>query len=94
MFIFVVLACVVSGLGFATYREVRAAALMRATDALERLGAIQSMTSMGGAATAALLPTTGADPDWCRYCPFYLPASTDLAAACNGAVKKTATPAA
>src|SRR6186997_2956139 len=36
VFIFVVLACVVTGLGFATYREVRAAALMRATDALER----------------------------------------------------------
>lgn len=65
-----------------------------ATDALERLAAIQSMTSMGGAAAAAVLPTTGADPDWCRYCPYFLPASTDLAAACNGAAKKTATPAA
>ena len=36
VFIFVVLVCVVTGLGLATYREVRSAALMRATDALER----------------------------------------------------------
>ena len=36
VFIFVVLAFVVAGLGVATYREVRSAALMRATDGLER----------------------------------------------------------
>ena len=38
VFIFVVLACVVAGLGAATYREVRGAALMRATSLLERGG--------------------------------------------------------
>jgi len=36
VFVFVVLTLVVAGLGVATYREVRSAALMRAIDALER----------------------------------------------------------
>lgn len=58
--------------------------------ALLRLAAIRSIVSVGGKVTPSHLPTDGADPDWCRYCPFYLPASTDLTEACPGAVKKRA----
>jgi hypothetical protein len=65
-----------------------------ALDALERLSAVQSLTEVAGAAAAAAMPVDGADPAWCRYCPFYLPASTDLAAACPGATKHAAKPAA
>src|SRR5688572_32821143 len=36
--IFVLLACVVGGLSLAAYREVRATAVVRATDRLERVG--------------------------------------------------------
>ena len=38
MLIFVLLACVVGGLSLAAYREVRATAVIRATDRLERVG--------------------------------------------------------
>lgn len=61
-----------------------------ALGALERLSTVQQLTDTAGAAAAALLPTDGADPAWCRYCSFYLPASTDLTVACPGAVKKAA----
>lgn len=61
--------------------------------AMERLRTIAGLTKAGGAAAAALLPTDGAEPSWCRYCPFYMPASTDLTVSCPGAVKKPATPA-
>lgn len=61
-----------------------------ATDALQRLSTVQGLVDAAGAGAAAVLPTDGADPAWCRYCPFYLPASTDLTAACPGAVKKAA----
>jgi len=62
-----------------------------AAGAMERLATVASLTAVAGSAAAALLPTDGADPDWCRYCPFYLPASTDLTAACPGAVKRATT---
>jgi hypothetical protein len=65
-----------------------------ATAALERLATVQSLTDAAGAAAAPLMPIDGAAPNWCRYCPFYLPASTDLTAACPGAVKHAAKPAA
>lgn len=65
-----------------------------ALSAMERLGTVAGLTSVAGVAAAALLPTDGADPAWCRYCPFYLPASTDLTAACPGAVKHATTSAA
>ena len=65
-----------------------------ALDALERLSTVQALVDVAGAGAAAVLPVDGANPDWCRYCPFYLPASTDLTTACPGAVKHTAKPAA
>lgn len=65
-----------------------------ATTAMERLRTIQGLTKIAGAAAAALLPTDGAQASWCRYCPFYMPASTDLTVSCPGAVKRVATPAA
>jgi hypothetical protein len=65
-----------------------------ALNALERMHTVGGLVATAGAGAAAVLPTDGADPDWCRYCPFYLPASTDLTAACPGAVKQATTSAA
>ena len=49
-------------------------------DMLARFDAIKSMTSMG-IQSLPLIPTT---PNYCVYCPYYLPMSTDLTVACNG----------
>ena len=52
-----------------------------AVRALDRLTAITSLVSSAGAAALPLLPTAGA---WCMYCPYFLPASTELTEACPG----------
>ena len=60
--IFVLLACVVGGLSLAAYREVRATAVIRATDRLERVGReLQTGASNGTIARADTLRAVGAD---------------------------------
>ena len=62
MLIFVLLACVVGGLSLAAYREVRATAVIRATDRLERVGReLQSGASNSTIARADSLRTVAAD---------------------------------
>lgn len=52
-----------------------------AIDALTRVEGIAQLVSAAGPAALPLLPTTEA---WCRYCPHFLPASTDIPTACPG----------
>jgi signal transduction histidine kinase len=60
--IFVLLACVVGGLSLAAYREVRATAVVRATDRLERVGReLQSSASNTTIARADSLRAVAAD---------------------------------
>lgn len=65
-----------------------------ADDALARLAQHRALTAQFGTKALPIMPTDGAEPRMCRFCPFYLPASTDLAVACPGAAKKTAANAA
>jgi len=51
-----------------------------AVKALQRLGAIQSLTTAGTAALP-LLPTADS---YCRFCPWLIPGSTDLSGGCPG----------
>jgi len=61
--IFVLLACVVGGLSLAAYREVRATAVVRATDRLERVGReLLSGASRGTIARADSLRAASSDP--------------------------------
>ena len=63
MLIFVLLACVVGGLSLAAYREVRATAVVRATDRLERVGReLLSGAAHGTIARADSLRAASADP--------------------------------
>ena len=52
-----------------------------ALDALNRAEAITKLTSSLGTAALPLLPTADA---YCDYCPYKLPAATDLTEACPG----------
>lgn len=52
-----------------------------ATTALARVDGVASVVSSLGPAAPPLLPTADAH---CNWCPFYMPASTDLAVACPG----------
>ncbi len=62
-----------------------------AVNALQRLAQIRALTDAFG---TKALPALGTDtPErLCRYCPWYLPASTDLAVACPGPDKAAPTP--
>lgn len=62
-----------------------------AVDTLERANNLAALTTTFGDKAFPVIGTDGANERLCRYCPFYLPASTDLAAACPGAVKKAKT---
>lgn len=53
----------------------------KAIGAITRVNGIKSLTDSLGVIAAAMLPTAPAHCDWC---PFYMPASTDLAVACPG----------
>lgn len=64
-----------------------------ATAALERLGRIQALAAAFGEKAIAVLPTE-VDESACRYCPWFMPAATDLTEACPGPDRKAATPAA
>lgn len=52
-----------------------------AVDALTRVEGITKLVRSAGPAALTLLPTANV---WCRFCPHYLPASTDIPAACPG----------
>lgn len=52
-----------------------------ALDTLARVDTIASLVAAGGPAAAAALPTADAH---CRFCPFHLPAATELTEACPG----------
>lgn len=66
-----------------------------ALDALERVRQIGALTTAFGTRALPVLGTDGVDERMCRYCPWFLPASTDLSAACPGPdAKKSADPAA
>lgn len=52
-----------------------------ATGAIDRAALIARLVAQGGSHAAAALPTADAH---CSYCPFYLPAATDLTEACPG----------
>lgn len=52
-----------------------------AATALTRADAIANLVDSFGAAALPVLPTA---QSWCTYCPFYLPASTDVTQACPG----------
>lgn len=52
-----------------------------ATNAIDRATLIARLVGQGGSHAAAALPTAEAH---CSYCPFYLPAATDLTEACPG----------
>lgn len=52
-----------------------------APKALDRVEGIAKLVHAAGPAALAVLPTADA---WCRYCPHYLPASTDLPNSCPG----------
>lgn len=56
-----------------------------AIDALTRVEGIDRLTTALGTGAPALLPTAD---DWCHFCPFYLPASTELDQACPGHVEQ------
>lgn len=58
-----------------------------AVDALTRLDAIYSVVDKAGLAALPLLPTGDA---YCNFCPFYMPAATELTEACPGHVGTTA----
>lgn len=49
--------------------------------AIARANSIAALVAAAGPAAAAALPTADA---FCRYCPFYLPAATELTEACPG----------
>lgn len=49
--------------------------------ALDRVEGIAKLTAALGRAALPLLPTASV---WCRYCPHFLPASTDLQNSCPG----------
>lgn len=51
------------------------------TDALARVEAITALTRTAGTAALSILPT---EDHYCRRCPFFLPASTDVTVACPG----------
>lgn len=59
-----------------------------AINALERLARIRALTAAFGTKALSALPTDTPER-LCRYCPWHLPASTDLAAACPGPDKAT-----
>lgn len=52
-----------------------------AVDALTRATTVADLVAAGGAGAAALLPTADA---FCSYCPWHLPAATELTQACPG----------
>lgn len=56
-----------------------------AEEALTRADAIATLIASVGAAALPALPTAEA---YCSYCPFWLPASTDVTAACPGHVEQ------
>lgn len=64
-----------------------------ALDALERLRNTRALTDAFGAKALPAL-STEVEQSMCRFCPWFLPASTDLAAACPGPDKKAAIKAA
>jgi hypothetical protein len=57
-----------------------------AVDALNRGTAIKTLTA-GGPSVLGLLPTADA---FCTYCPYFLPAVTDLTQACPGHTQTSA----
>lgn len=52
-----------------------------ATAAIDRATLVARLVGQGGSHAAAALPTADA---WCSYCPWHLPAATDLTEACPG----------
>lgn len=64
-----------------------------ATAALERLARISALVEAFGEKALTVLPCN-VDEATCRYCPWFLPAATDLTEACPGPDRKAATPAA
>lgn len=57
-----------------------------AIDALARVEGIAKLTGQLGAAAAALLPAV---EDWCVFCPYFKPGSTNLAEGCPGVIDAT-----
>lgn len=64
-----------------------------AIDALTRVEGIATLVGALGTAAAGMLPTAD---DWCRFCPYHRPGSTDPATGCPGdaGANQTATTAA
>ena len=56
--------------------------------ALRRIDALRMVTAPG----VAVLPTVPTAESFCLYCPFYLPASTDVATGCPGHSAEAAQP--
>ncbi|MBW3627716.1 MAG: hypothetical protein KY464_00330 [Gemmatimonadetes bacterium] len=54
-----------------------------ALDVLQRADSVAALTAQIGPAALPVLPTADA---WCSYCPWFLPASTDVTACCPGHV--------
>lgn len=54
-----------------------------AVDAIARADALSHLVTVAGSAAVAMLPTADS---WCAYCPWFLPAATDLTEACPGHV--------
>lgn len=52
-----------------------------AAKALDRADGIATLVAAAGAAAATLLPTADA---WCSFCPWHMPAATELTEACPG----------
>lgn len=59
-----------------------------AEDALTRANGVATLVAAAGANAMTVLPTADA---YCTYCPFWLPASTDITQACPGHVAEAAT---
>ena len=57
-----------------------------ALDALNRVEGIAKLTGQLGAAAATLLPAT---ENWCTFCSYFKPGSTDPAAGCPGVIDAT-----
>ncbi|MFC5744794.1 hypothetical protein [Actinomadura rugatobispora] len=57
-----------------------------AVDALTRAEGIAKLTGQLGTAAAALLPAT---ENWCTYCTYFKPGSTDPSAGCPGVIDAT-----
>lgn len=64
-----------------------------ATDALTRLSTVRTLTQAFGDKALPVLKTETPER-LCRWCPWQLPASTDLSVACPGPDRNVATPAA